>query len=152
MLVNNVNHNWLVVHCNMTRWIMLQIMVVFYAFHIRELSTACLKVVCVLPQLPAKVEQTSSPCRTSKPAPTWPSLLSSTSRCASALTLRKFSAWDRVRSLAYSLLCRERLSGERWNLNTPSNETASLKRAPAAVRLRGVYCLHGSVGLFIDFM
>lgn len=63
-----------------------------------QLIISHLKVVHVHLQLPAKVEQTSSPCPTLKPAPTWPSLPSSTSRCASVLTLTRSSVSVRVRT------------------------------------------------------
>lgn len=59
----------------------------------------CFKTLHVLVhlQLPAREGPTSSPCLTLKPAPTWPSPHSSTSRCASALTLTRSSVWVQVR-------------------------------------------------------
>lgn len=59
----------------------------------------CFKTLHVLVhlQLPAREGPTSSPCLTLKPAPTWPSPHSSTSRCASAVTLTRSSVWVQVR-------------------------------------------------------
>ncbi len=59
--------------------------------HTRDHLCVCLS------QLPARVERTSSPSPTLKPVRTWPSPLSSTSRCASVLTLTKSSVSDQVK-------------------------------------------------------
>lgn len=57
----------------------------------------CDHVFVCLSQLPARVERTSSPSPTLKPVRTWPSPLSSTSRCASVLTLTRSSVSDQVK-------------------------------------------------------
>lgn len=93
-------------------------------------SIFCLKGVCVLFQLPVKVERMSSPCLTSRPAPTWPSLLSCTSRCASALTLRRSSVWDQVSPPPPPTLSDWCNRNDHQECGKRFNETAGLRQAP----------------------
>lgn len=106
-------------------------------------SFRILKVVFVLFQLPAKVERMSSRCLTLKPAPIWPSLPSSTSRCASVLTLTRSSAWVQVRPPPICPLTRchsltgngETSSKSTMKTVDPINGDDSFKMAPDAFRL-----------------
>lgn len=59
--------------------------------------TQCICLCLCFSQLPVKVEQMSSQSPTLKPAHTWPSPLSSTSRCVFVLTLTKSSVSDQVK-------------------------------------------------------
>lgn len=152
MLVNNVKHNWLIVHCNMTRWIMLQILVILCIPHQRALHFLSESCLCPFPAASEGGANvfTVSYFKTSAYLAQSPQLYKQMCICADFEKVFCVGPGEFPR--IFALLRCERLSGERWNLNTLSNEMTSLKQAPAAVRLRGVYCLHGSLGLFIDFM